>query len=130
MANELDSAVGDYVEAYEKSWRRTGEDWKRDHEEMKLVWLIEDTIELGNSVFRRLEQRLAAWRRAVAQGLVTYEEKDNQGFLSALRTMLDPEEVARRCIETLRQRGFTLTGANELLEHCARARKVLQNWAP
>jgi hypothetical protein len=130
MGNELDSAVQDYVEAYEKSWRRTDEDWKRDHEEVKLLWLLEDTIELGNSVFRRLEHRVAAWRRAVASGVVSFDDKDNQGFLGAFRTMLDPEEIARRCIAALQQRGFSARGADELLQHFERTRKVLQEWVP
>ena len=130
MIAGLEGAVQPYVEAYGKSWRKADEEWQRDHQKVQVLWLWEDALELGNSVFRLLQRRVEEWRKAVAQGAVAYDDRSNDAFQEAFRALLEPEGMARQSIMALAQAFGAVKGADEFHAHCEKVRRTLNDSAP
>jgi hypothetical protein len=130
MIAALGGTIGPYVEAYGKSWQKADEESQREQRNGQVLWLWEDALELGNSVFGLVERRIDEWRRAVASGAITYDERSNQVFQETLRQLLEPEGLARGVIARLAKESGAVKGAEAFLDHCDRARKALNAWVP
>jgi hypothetical protein len=130
MGNELDAAVQDYVEVYKKSEHRADEAWRRDHEEVKKVWRLEELIRCGIFLSQYLEDLLAKWRDAVASGLIAYSDEFNSCFTLTFRSLIIPENSIRTRIEEMKEKGFSIRGADELLTRFEKTRAILRDWVP
>jgi hypothetical protein len=130
MTDELACTVQDYVELFKRSKDRTEEAWKRDYEEAQKVWQLEEWVRCGNFLLQFLDQRVKEWRSAVASGQLVYSEKFNDLFLVALRLVIDSEEIIRHRISEFQGKGYCIDGAEDLLAHVQKMRRMRDDWVP
>jgi hypothetical protein len=117
------SPVQRQVEAYEESWRQA-------HQAAVACRDCEETITVGISVFRLLNEAALNWRERVIRGTEEFSAEHNQLVQTQFQLWLKVTDNLLGALSPLENQFGVVERADELRACAERARRTLATWKP